>query len=141
LRESSARSRAVRGERRGGEADRGAVVDDPVGALGEGVRDHACGANGKDAASSGFAGADAGRGVFDDDAVSRGNGRERGSGEIGFGIRLTTLDCHGGDEMADEIAETCGARRTSARGRVAEVTTANWLGGMGARSSRAREER
>ena len=97
------------GRGRGGEADRGAVVDDPVGALGEEVGIMRGGANGKDAASSGFAGADAGRGVFDDDAVSRGNAESGGSGEIGFGIRLTTLDVTGGDEMADEIEETCGA--------------------------------
>jgi len=69
--------------------------------------------------------------------LAGGTPRAGGSGEIGFGIRLTTLDVTGGDEMAEKSRRPAARRRTSARGRVAEVTTANWLAGMEARSSRA----
>jgi len=67
------------------------------------------GANGQDAAAGGFAGADAGRSVFDDNAVGRGKAESGGSGEVGLGIRLTKLDVAGGDEIADEIEEAGGA--------------------------------
>jgi len=97
------------GRGRDGEADGGAIVDDPVGATGMELGIAGGGADGKDAAAGGFAGADAGWGVFDDDTVGRGKAESGGSGEVGLGIRLATLDVAGGDEMADEIEEACGA--------------------------------
>ena len=63
------------GRGRGGEADRGAIVDDPVGATGKEFGVVGGGADGKDATAGGFAGTDAGRGVFDDDAVAGGRPR------------------------------------------------------------------
>jgi len=97
------------GRGRGGEADLGTVVDKPVGALCEEFGVVSGGADGQDAAASGFAGAHAGRGVFDDDAVGRGKAESGGSGEVGLGIRLAKLDVAGGDEMACEFEETGGA--------------------------------
>ena len=97
------------GRGRGGEADRGTVVDEPVGAIGEEFGVVSGGADGQDAATGGFAGTDAGRSVFDDDAVGRGKAESGGSGEVGLGIRLTKLDVGGGDEMACEFEEAGGA--------------------------------
>ena len=67
------------------------------------------GADGQDAAAGGFAGANAGRSVFDDDAVGRGKAKSGGSGEVGLGIGLATLDVGGGDEMTCEFEEAGGA--------------------------------
>ncbi len=87
---------------RGVEADGGAIVDDPVGATGKEFGIPGGGADGEDAATGGFAGADAGRGVFDDDALSGGNIERGGSLEIRLGIRLAMLDVTGRNHVADE---------------------------------------
>ena len=93
----------------GGDTDRGTVVNDPIGAAGKEFGIVGSGADGQHAAAGGFAGADAGRSVFDDDAVGRGKAESGGSGEVGLGIGLATLDVAGGDEMTCEFEEAGGA--------------------------------
>src|SRR6266849_3227377 len=86
----------------GGEAEGGEVVDDPVGAglpqLGIGSG----GAQGEDAGACGLAGANAGGGVFDDDAVGGSEAENLGGFEVGLGIGLAALDVVGGDEISGE---------------------------------------
>jgi len=102
--------RKFAGRGRGGEADGGAIVDDPVGATGKEFGITGGGTDGEDAAAGGFAGADAGRGVFDDDALGGGNAERGGSLEIRLGIRLAMLDVTGRDHVADERKNARGTK-------------------------------
>ena len=68
------------------------------------------GADGEDAAASGFAGADAGRGVFDDDALARREAEGGGTFEIGLGIGLAMLDVAGRDHVANERKDARGTK-------------------------------
>ena len=68
------------------------------------------GADGEDAAASGFAGADAGRGVFDDDAVAGEKAESGGSLEVGLGIGLATLNVAGRDHVSNEMKNACGTK-------------------------------
>jgi hypothetical protein len=94
----------------GGEADRGAIVDDPVGTTGKEFRVVGGGADGEDAAAGGFAGADSGRGVFDDDAVTGGKGESGGAFEVGLGIGLAMLDVTGRDHVSNERKNARGTK-------------------------------
>jgi hypothetical protein len=96
------------GRGRGGEADGGAIVDDPVGATGKEFGIVGGGADGEGAAAGGFARAHAGRGVLDDDAVGRGKAESGGALEIGLGIGLAVLDVTGRDHVANEMENTSG---------------------------------
>jgi hypothetical protein len=93
-----------------GEADRGAIVYDPVGATGKEFRVVGGGADGKDAAAGGFAGADAGRGVFHDDAVTGRKSESGGAFEVGLGIGLAMLDVAGRDHVANERKDARGTK-------------------------------
>jgi len=92
----------------GGETDGGAIVDDPVRATSKEFRVVGGGANGKDAAPGGFAGADAGRSVFNHDALARRETEGGSSLEVGFGIGLAMPDVTGRDHVANEMKNACG---------------------------------
>jgi len=93
-----------------GEANRGAIVDDPVGATGKEFGVAGGGADGKDAAARAFSRADAGRGVFDDDAVTGGKGKSGGAFEVGLGIGLATLDVAGRDHVTNKMKDARGTK-------------------------------
>jgi len=86
-----------------GEANRSAIVNDPIGAAGKEFGVVCGGADAKYAASGGLTGADAGGSVFDDDAIASGKAESGGSLEIRFGIGLATLDVTGRDHVANEM--------------------------------------
>ena len=92
-----------------GAAEGSAVVGDPIGAGGVEFCIGAGGADGEDARTGRFAGACAGGGVFDDDAIGRRELQGRGAFQIRLRMRLAVLDVAGGDQVMDEGSDTGGA--------------------------------
>ncbi len=93
----------------GKELDRGAVVDDPVGAGGAEFFVGRGSAKGEDACACGSAGARAGGGVFDDHAFFGGDGEFGCAFEIRLGIGLAALNVAGSYEIFCELPEPGGA--------------------------------
>jgi hypothetical protein len=96
--------------RRMGKANRGAIVDDPIGAGGEKSLVVGGSANGENAGASRFAGTRAGRRIFDDDAILRGEMEGGGAFGVGFGVWLAVVNVAGGDEMMDVFPQSGGAK-------------------------------
>src|SRR5579863_5018445 len=92
-----------------GAANGSAIDREPVGAGGEKRRVVTGGADGENAGASGFAGASARGGVFDDDALLRWKMQGCGAFEVWLRVRLTVLHVACGHELADEIPKPGGA--------------------------------
>ncbi len=94
----------------GGEAEGGAVVDDPVGARGKKCVVVNCGAHGKDTGARGFAGTNAEGRVFNDDTGLRVEMKRLGAFEVRLRIGLAALDIGGSDEVMDVRPKIGGAQ-------------------------------
>ena len=104
------------GRRTGQEAQRGAVVDDPVSTSDEKGLVAGRGANGEHAAAGGFAGACAGGRVFNHDTILRGETDRGGAPEIRLGIGFAPLNVRGRDEMGDVFPEVGNAQTNFGEG-------------------------
>lgn len=104
------------GRRNGREAQRGAVVDDPVSTSDEKGLVAGRGANGEHAAAGGFAGACAGGRVFNHDTILRGETDCGGAPEIRLGIGFAPLNVRGRDEMGDVFPEVSNAQTNFGEG-------------------------
>jgi hypothetical protein len=91
-----------------GEAEGGAVVDDPISASGEKGCLIRGGANCQYAGTGGLTGTRARGGVFDDDAILCGEVEGGRTFGVGLGIGLAVLNVGGGDEMMDVVPKAGG---------------------------------
>src|SRR6266851_5042405 len=82
-----------------GEAEGSEIVGDPVRAGLDEFRVGRGGAQREDAGAGGFAGAYAGGGVFNDDAVAGGKAQKFRGFDVRLGIRLAALDVRGGNHV------------------------------------------
>jgi hypothetical protein len=92
-----------------GAAEGSAIVGDPVGTGGEELRISAGGTDGENTGTRGFAGARAGSGVFDDNAIDGREAQGFGAFEIGFGMRLAVADVAGSDKVLNKVPDTGSA--------------------------------